>query len=71
MVEAGWVFGQCSAEKPWYVNVILTLTTYLIIVADHLYLLIEMVFPDGCVILEQDNVLRHKPKEGTKRFLRT
>ncbi|KAK3549192.1 hypothetical protein QTP70_034192, partial [Hemibagrus guttatus] len=45
-----------SSGKPW------TRTTYLSIGADHLHPFMETVFPDGCGLFQQDNVLCHKGK---------
>ena len=38
-----------------HVDVTLTCTTYLSIVADHEHPFMEMVFPDGCGLFQQDN----------------
>ena len=38
------------------VDVSLTHTTYLSIVAEHVYPFMETVFPDGCGLFQQDNV---------------
>ena len=44
------------------VNVTMTHTTYLSIVADHVHPLMETVFPDGCGLFQQDNKPCHKAK---------
>ncbi|KAK3570021.1 hypothetical protein QTP86_009164 [Hemibagrus guttatus] len=45
-----------------HVDVTLTRTTYLSIVAEHVHPFMEMVFPDGCGLFQQDNVPCHKAK---------
>ena len=45
-----------------HVDVILTWTTYLSIVADHIHPFMETVFPDGCGLFQQDNAPCHKEK---------
>ena len=45
-----------------HVDDTLTCTTYLSIVADQVYPLMVMVFPDGCGLFQQDNVPCHKAK---------
>ena len=55
--EAVWRFGQCSAGKPW--------VTCLSIVADHVYLFMETVFPRG--LFQQDNSLPQN-KNGSGMF---
>ncbi|KAK3540543.1 hypothetical protein QTP70_034300 [Hemibagrus guttatus] len=47
-----------------HVDVTLTRTTYLSIVADHVYPFMETVFPDGCGPFQKDNV----PCQKTKMF---
>jgi len=60
-VEAVQCFGQCSAEKhAIHVDVTLTDTTYLNIVADHPFM--ETVFPDGISFFQQDNESCHTEK---------
>ncbi|KAK3537400.1 hypothetical protein QTP70_008852 [Hemibagrus guttatus] len=44
------------------VDVTLTRTTYLSIVADYVYPFMETVFPDGCGLFQQDNASCHKTK---------
>ena len=44
------------------VNVTMTHTTYLSIVADHVHPFMETVFPDGCGLFQQDNKPCHKAK---------
>ncbi|KAK3544698.1 hypothetical protein QTP86_026097, partial [Hemibagrus guttatus] len=43
-----------------YVDVTLTRTTYLSIVADHVHSFMETAFPDGCGLFQQDNRPCHK-----------
>ena len=50
------------------VDVFLTCPTYLSIVADHEQPFMEAVFPDGCGLLQQDNVPCHKAKMVQERF---
>ncbi|KAK3518122.1 hypothetical protein QTP70_033217 [Hemibagrus guttatus] len=45
-----------------HVDVTLTHTTYLSNVADHVHPFMEMVFPDGCGLFQQDNAPCHKAK---------
>ena len=45
-----------------HVDVTLTRTTYLSIVADHVHPFMETVFPDGCGLFQQDNAPCHKTK---------
>ena len=45
-----------------HADVILTRTTYLSIVADHVHPFMEKVFPDGCGLFQQDNAPYHKAK---------
>ena len=45
-----------------HVDVTLTCTTYLSIVADHAHPFIETVFPDGCGLVQQDIAPCHKEK---------
>ena len=45
-----------------HVDVTLTRTTYLSIVADHVHSFIETVFPGGCGLFQQDNAPCHKAK---------
>ncbi|KAK3519432.1 hypothetical protein QTP70_027864, partial [Hemibagrus guttatus] len=45
-----------------HVDVTLTRNTYLSIAADHVHPFMEMVFPDGCGLFQQDNEPFHKPK---------
>ena len=51
-----------------YVDVTLTLTTYLSIVADHIHPFMKTVFPDGCGLFQQDNALCHKAKIVHEQF---
>ncbi|KAK3508781.1 hypothetical protein QTP70_006023 [Hemibagrus guttatus] len=44
------------------VDVTLTCTTYLSIVADHVHPFMETVFPDGCGLFQQDNAPCYKAK---------
>lgn len=44
------------------VDVTLTRTTYLRIVADHVYPFMETIFPAGCGLFQQDNAPCHKAK---------
>ncbi|KAK3519768.1 hypothetical protein QTP70_003892 [Hemibagrus guttatus] len=43
-----------------HVDVTLTRSTYLSIVADHVHPFMETLFPDGCGLFQQDNALCHK-----------
>ena len=43
-------------------DVTLTCTTYLSTVADHVHPFMEMVFPDGCGLFQQDDAPCHKAK---------
>ncbi|KAK3519048.1 hypothetical protein QTP70_016372 [Hemibagrus guttatus] len=43
-----------------HVDVTLTRSTYLSIVADHVHSFMETLFPDGCVLYQQDNAPCHK-----------
>ncbi|KAK3560338.1 hypothetical protein QTP86_006422 [Hemibagrus guttatus] len=43
-----------------HVDVTLTRSTYLSIVADHVHPFMETLFPDGCVLFQQDNAPCHK-----------
>ena len=45
-----------------HVDVTLTRTTYLSIVADHVHPFMETVFPGGCGLFQQDNAPCHKAK---------
>ncbi|KAK3553900.1 hypothetical protein QTP70_012922 [Hemibagrus guttatus] len=45
-----------------HVDVTLTRTTYLSIVADHVHTFMETVFPDGCGLFQRDNAPCHKAK---------
>ena len=47
---------------PIHVDVTLTRTSYLSIVADHVHPFMETVFPDGCGFFQQDNAPCHKAK---------
>ena len=51
-----------------HVDVTLTRTTYLNIVADHIHPFMEMVFPDVCGLFQQDNALCHKAKMAQEWF---
>ena len=48
-----------------HVDVTLTRTTYLSIVADRVHTFMETVFPDYCDLFQQDNALCHKAKNGS------
>ena len=51
----------CKSLAPAiHVDVTLTRTTYLSIVADHVHPFMETVFPDGCGLIRQDNAPGHK-----------
>ncbi|KAK3560711.1 hypothetical protein QTP86_014737, partial [Hemibagrus guttatus] len=43
-----------------HVDVTVTRSTYLSIVADHVHPFMETLFPDGCVLFQQDNAPCHK-----------
>lgn len=45
-----------------HVDVTLDCTTNLSIVAEHVHLFMETIFPDGCGIFEQYNVLCHRAR---------
>ena len=45
-----------------HVDFTLTHTTYLSIVEDHVHPFMEMVFPDGCGLFQQDNAPCNKAK---------
>ena len=45
-----------------HVDVTLTHITYLSIIADHVHPFMEMVFPDGCGLFQEDNTLCNKAK---------
>ena len=45
-----------------HVDLTLTLTSYLSVVADHVHPFMEKVFPDGCGLFQQDNTPCHKAK---------
>ena len=49
-------------------DVTLTRTTYLSIAADHIPPFMEIVFPDGCGLFQQDNMLCHKANMVQKWF---
>lgn len=49
-------------------DVILTHTTYVSTVADHVHPFMETMFPDGCDLLQQDNVASHRVKMVQERF---
>ncbi|KAK3535736.1 hypothetical protein QTP70_020983 [Hemibagrus guttatus] len=46
------------------IHVVVTLrcTTYLSTVSDHVHPFMETVFPDGCVVFQEDNAPCHKAK---------
>lgn len=50
------------------VDVTLTFTTYLSIVADHVQYFMEMVFPDGCGLFQQNDAPCHKAKTVQEWF---
>lgn len=56
--------GCKPASAAIHVDVTLTCTAYLSIVADHLQPFMEMVFTIGCGSFQQDNVPSHKAKTG-------
>ena len=51
-----------------HVDVTLTRTTYLSIVADHVHPFMEMVFLDGCGLFQQVNAPCHKAKKVQEWF---
>ena len=56
-----WAMLCCKSLAPAiHVDVTLTRTTYLSIVADHVHPFMETVFPDGCGLIRQDNAPGHK-----------
>lgn len=50
------------------VDVTLAHKTYLNIVIDHVHIFMEMVFPVGCGLLQQDNAPCHKTKMVQESF---
>ena len=63
-------WGAHDARMHWgviYVDV-LTCTTYLSVVADHVHHFIEMVYTDGCGLFQQDNTRCHKAKMAQEWF---
>ena len=53
-----------------HVDVTLTRTTYISIVAYHVHPFMEMVFPDGCGLFQQDNAMLQS-KNGSGMVLGT
>ncbi|KAK3561066.1 hypothetical protein QTP86_026371 [Hemibagrus guttatus] len=51
-----------------HMDVTLTCSTYLSIVADRIHPFMETVFPDGCGLLQQDNAPCHSTKMGQEWF---
>ena len=60
-----WVMFCWETSVPAiHVYVTLTRTTYLSILADHEHRSMEMVFPDGCGLFQQDNEPQSKNGSG-------
>lgn len=58
------IFCSKASSAAIHVDVTLTCTAYLSIVADHLQPFMEMKLAIGCGSFQQDNVLSHKAKTG-------
>ncbi|KAK3530443.1 hypothetical protein QTP86_024354 [Hemibagrus guttatus] len=54
-----------------HVDVTLTHTTYLSVVADHVQPFMETVFPDDCSLFQQDSALCHKAKSFRNDLMST
>ena len=65
--KASWrrqcdALGNVMLGSAIHVDVSLTRTTYLSIIAHHVHPFMDSVFPDGCGLFQQDNVPCHKAK---------